>query len=181
MRRTSGKSTQKALIFIPYRNAPKFSLNRPRLSFSSCRCIIFASRSAMLSLNSAKAGSREFSGKSELACDMLPLGVVWLARKLVRDGGLRGVVGRDGTRVRECDELRCRPLEGGWPAGVVVVAISRFPVELSAARERLQCLFIPHEVGRRVETQTPDAKPIPRAAPLPSCSARNSTHQQRPN
>jgi len=32
---TSGKSTQKALIFSPYRNAAKFSLKRPKLSFKS--------------------------------------------------------------------------------------------------------------------------------------------------
>lgn len=73
--RTSGKSTQKALIFMPYKNAPKFSLKRPRLSLSNCKCIMLASRSAMLSLSSAKAGSKELRGKSGFA-EVLPLGVV---------------------------------------------------------------------------------------------------------
>ena len=104
--RTSGKSTQKALIFMPYKNAPKFSLKRPKLSFSNCRCMKFASRSAMLSLSSANAGSRDANGKSAFEADVLPLGVVCEARKLVRDGGRSGVVGRDGRRVREWDELR---------------------------------------------------------------------------
>jgi len=97
----SGKSTQKALMFMPYRNAPKFSLNLPKLSLSSCRCMKLASRSAMLSLNSANAGSREASGNSVFERDALPLGVVCDARRLVREGGRNGVVGRDGTRVQE--------------------------------------------------------------------------------
>lgn len=74
----------------------------------------------MLSLSSAKAGSRELRGKSEVAC----VGVVWLARRLVRDGGRRGVVGREGMRVRECEELRWWLLEGGWLAGVAVVVVA---------------------------------------------------------
>lgn len=95
---TSGKSTQNALILSPYRNAPKFSLNRPKLSFRSWRCIILASRSAMLSLSSAKAGSNEASGSSWLMPLLPAVGVVWEARRLVREGGRSGVVGRDGCR-----------------------------------------------------------------------------------
>ena len=60
----------------------------------------------MLSLNSAKAPSSEARGKSAL----LPLGVVLLgvvceARRLVREGGRKGVVGREG-RVLEWDDVR---------------------------------------------------------------------------
>ena len=65
-----------------------------------------ASKSAMLSLSSANAASRDASGKSVFEVDTLPLGVVCEARRLVREGGRSGVVGRDGTRVRECEELR---------------------------------------------------------------------------
>ena len=59
-----------------------------------------ASKSAILSLNSAKAGSRDARGKSAAEGEVLrPLGVDCETRRL--DGGRRGVVGRDGTRVRE--------------------------------------------------------------------------------
>ena len=110
-------------MFMPYKKAPKFSLNLPKLSFNSCKCIKFASRSAMLSLSSANAGSSEANGKSAFEVDALPLGVVCEARRLVREGGRSGVVGRDGRRVREWDESRWRPDEGGCCAGVVVVAM----------------------------------------------------------
>jgi hypothetical protein len=76
----------------------------------------------MLSLSSAKAGSRAASGNSGCVVLAVPLGVVCEARRLVREGGRSGVVGRDGRRVREV--LRWRvPLEGGFSAGVVEVAI----------------------------------------------------------
>ena len=120
---TSGKSTQKALIFMPYRKAPKFSLKRPKLSFSNWRCIKFASRSAMLSLSSAKAGSRLVNGNSALDVDAPPLGVVCEARRLVRDGGRRGVCGRLGGRLLDCESVRLWAPEGGCDAGVVLVAI----------------------------------------------------------
>ena len=72
----------------------------------------------MLSLSSAKAGSRAASGNS--GC--VVLGVVCEARRLVREGGRRGVVGREGRRVREV--LRGRVLlEGGLSAGVVVAIV----------------------------------------------------------
>jgi len=59
----------------------------------------------MLSLSSANAGSREASGKSAPESEPLPaLGVLCDARKLVREGGRSGVVGREGTvPERECE------------------------------------------------------------------------------
>ena len=76
-----------------------------------------ASRSAMLSLSSAKAGSRDARGKSAL--ERVLLGVVCDARRLVREGGRRGVVGREGSLVREL--LRSRVGFGkGW-AGVAIL------------------------------------------------------------
>ena len=60
----------------------------------------------MLSLSSANAGSRLAKGNSAFEVDAPPLGVVCEARRLVRDGGRSGVVGRDGMRVLECELLR---------------------------------------------------------------------------
>jgi hypothetical protein len=61
-----------------------------------------ASRSAILSLSSAKAGSRDARGSAEL--DSGPEGVVCEARKEVREGGRRGVVGRElAEGLRACD------------------------------------------------------------------------------
>ena len=57
--RTSGKSTQKAFMFIPYKKLAKLSLNLLKLSCINCRCIKLASRSAIESENSAKAGSSD--------------------------------------------------------------------------------------------------------------------------
>lgn len=61
----SGKSTQNAFMFRPYKKAAKLSLKRASDSCISCRCIMFASRSAMLSLSSAKPGSSVSSGVME--------------------------------------------------------------------------------------------------------------------
>ena len=98
---TSGKSTQKAFIFNPYRKLAKFSLNLDRLSCINCMCIKFASKSAIESESSAKAGSRDSRGNAE---EVLPPGVnVWLSRSEVREPGRRGVVGREGGRLREED------------------------------------------------------------------------------
>ena len=84
----------------------------------------FASRSAMLSLSSAKAGSRLARGNSVLA---LPEGVVWEARRLVREGGRRGVVGREGRRVREVLRgLLEGVVEVAIFGGVVVVLVAMF-------------------------------------------------------
>ena len=63
--RTSGKSTQKAFMFMPYRKLAKLSLNRLKLSCISCKCMKLASRSAIESESSAKAGSRDSRGKAE--------------------------------------------------------------------------------------------------------------------
>lgn len=106
---TSGKSTQKAFMFIPYKNDAKLSLNRDRLSCINCRCMKFASRSAIESLNSAKAGSSDSSGKAEVLAPRLPGVKVWLSRREVREDGRRGVEGRDGgLRVAEMERLgRC--------------------------------------------------------------------------
>lgn len=116
-------------MFSPYRKLPKFSLKRPRLSLRSCRCRKLASRSAMLSLSSAKAGSRLLRGWEGLGLFLelvgSPLGVVVCeARREVREGGRRGVVGRLGRlRVREWEEVRGR-------CGVVMWDMSRLAVGL---------------------------------------------------
>jgi hypothetical protein len=60
---TSGKSTQKAFIFMPYKNPAKLSLNRAKLSCMSCKCMKLASRSAIESDSSAKASSSDSSGE----------------------------------------------------------------------------------------------------------------------
>jgi hypothetical protein len=97
---TSGKSTQKAFIFIPYRKLAKLSLNRLRLSCINCKCMKLASRSAIESDNSANAGSRHSNGKAEVPA----LGVnVWLSRRDVRELGRKGVEGREGGLLRDAD------------------------------------------------------------------------------
>ena len=88
---TSGKSTQKAFIFSPYKNPAKFSLNLAKLSCINCRCMKFASKSAMLSLSSANAGSKSSSGwlaptRPEFECE---------ERREEREVGRKGVVGRE--------------------------------------------------------------------------------------
>ena len=62
IKRTSGKSTQKAFMFIPYKKLAKLSLNLLKLSCINCRCMKLASRSAIESESSAKAGSRDSRG-----------------------------------------------------------------------------------------------------------------------
>lgn len=77
----------------------------------------------MASLSSPKAGSIEDRGWESLPTLLPAVGVVCEARRDVRDGGRRGVVGRDGIapdRVRECDAERWWALS---VAGVEVVAI----------------------------------------------------------
>lgn len=76
---------------------------------------MFASRSAILSANSPNEGSRASKGTE---VDEAPwreeVGVVVEARRLVREGGRRGVVGREGNlRVRDAER------EGGAEVGVV--------------------------------------------------------------
>ncbi len=95
--RTSGKSTQKAFMFIPYKKLAKLSLNLLKLSCINCRCMKLASRSAIESESSANAGSRESRGNAEEPV----LGVnVWLSRRDVRELGRRGVEGREGGLLR---------------------------------------------------------------------------------
>ena len=62
---TSGKSTQKAFMFIPYKKPAKLSLNLLKLSCINCICMKLASRSAIESESSAKAGSRDSRGNIE--------------------------------------------------------------------------------------------------------------------
>lgn len=124
---TSGKSTQKAPIFNPYKKLPKHSLNLPKLSFSNWRCMKFASKSAMESLNSANPGSRDARGNSPAApvdAPRVPEGVVWEARREVREGGRRGVVGREGMLGRDWEVERWRVEEGGRSRGVVEIAVA---------------------------------------------------------
>lgn len=71
----------------------------------------FASRSAIPSLSSANwfsSASRGFCSAAVLACCEL--------RREVRDDGRKGVVGRDGSRVRDAERERSR-----WFAGSGVV------------------------------------------------------------
>lgn len=93
----------------------------------------------MLSLSSAKAGSRLVKGKSAPEMDAPPLGVVCEARKLVREGGRNGVVGLLGTRFRELEDVRGRPDDGGCCAGVVEVAILRLLVSQCSVLIQCNC------------------------------------------
>lgn len=92
----------------PYRKLAKDSLKRAKLSCINWKCIMLASRSAMASDSSAKAGSKVFRGKGS------PPWTLSLADSLKDDleEGRSGVVGRD-VRVREVDRL---PLDSGWSA-----------------------------------------------------------------
>ena len=98
MLQTSGKSTQNAFIFMPYKKLAKLSLKRDRLSCINCKCMRFASRSAIESDNSAKAGSRASRGNSE---ELLPVAKACPSRSEVRELGRRGVVGRDEGLFRD--------------------------------------------------------------------------------
>ncbi len=104
---TSGKSTQKAFIFNPYRKLAKLSLNLDKLSCINCRCMKLASRSAIESESSAKAGSSDSKGNSE---ELLPAAKPWPSLKEVRELGRKGVVGRDEGLLRDADVDRLVPL-----------------------------------------------------------------------
>ena len=103
MLQTSGKSTQKAFMFIPYKKLAKLSLNLDKLSCINCRCMKFASRSAIESDNSANAGSRDSNAKPE---EVSPDAKPWPSRKDVRELERRGVVGRDERLLRDCEVER---------------------------------------------------------------------------
>lgn len=104
---TSGKSTQKAFMFMPYKKLAKLSLNLLKLSCINCRCMKLASRSAIESESSANAGSRDSRGKAE--AEDAPGVKVWLSRREVREEGRSGVEGREGglfwERVAEVERI----------------------------------------------------------------------------
>jgi len=115
---TSGKSTQKAFIFSPYKKLAKFSLNLAKLSCINCRCIKFASKSAIESDNSAKAGSKASRGAS----DAPPMLALPDSRKEDREEGRKGVVGRErGLRPPEFDRLTLLPACGVVEDDIVIV------------------------------------------------------------
>lgn len=91
---TSGKSTQKALTFSPYRKLAKHSPKRARLSCMICRCMKFASRSAILSESSAKTGSSEAMEMEEMSVGRR---LCEEERRELREGGRRGVMGCGGA------------------------------------------------------------------------------------
>lgn len=157
MERTSGKSTQKAFMFIPYKKLAKLSLNLLKLSCINCRCIKLASRSAIESESSAKAGSRESRGNAEEPV----LGVkVWLSRRDVRELGRRGVEGREGGLLREAEVERLglgkSIFEGsGWrfgPRRIFIVrgvsgAVEVSYVNVAVVRTRSRLLISPQHRG----------------------------------
>jgi hypothetical protein len=74
----------------------------------------------MASLSSPNAGSSTVRGKSE-ELSMALVGVVCEARRLVRDAGRSGVVGREGSVLDRAEALRlCAELDSG--SGVTTVA-----------------------------------------------------------
>jgi hypothetical protein len=78
---------------------------------------MLASRSAIPSASSPKAGSRTSRGTAWSENWLLAEGVVMEARRLVRECGRRGVVGREGKLLRVRDAERAR--DGGADVGVV--------------------------------------------------------------
>lgn len=84
---------------MPYKKAAKFSENRARLSCISWRCMKLASRSAIESLSSAKAGSSDSRGEATFRLREVE------SRREVRLGGRRGVVGLGGV-LRPCEVER---------------------------------------------------------------------------
>jgi hypothetical protein len=102
---SSGKSTQNAFMLRPYKKLAKLSLNLDRLSCISCKCMKFASKSAIESDNSANAGSNASRGVS----DAPPTLDLPDSRKDDREDGRRGVVGRDVGR-RDLEPGRFMPL-----------------------------------------------------------------------
>ena len=87
-------------MFIPYKKLAKLSLNLDKLSCINCRCMKFASRSAIESDSSANAGSRDSNAKPE---EVSPDAIPW---KDVRELERRGVVGRDERLLRDCEVER---------------------------------------------------------------------------
>ena len=94
-------------MFSPYKKLAKLSLNRERLSCISCRCMKFASRSAIESDSSAKAGSKASNGNSEEASPVIN---PWPSLNDVLELGRKGVVGREEGRLRDWEVERLLPL-----------------------------------------------------------------------
>ena len=105
---TSGKSTQNAFMFRPYKKLAKLSLKRVKLSCISCRCIKLASRSAMESASSANCGSSALIAGCEYPALLMLWPYPWASRSEERELGRRGVVGRDEGLGRE-DDLAIGP------------------------------------------------------------------------
>lgn len=83
----------------------------------------FASRSAIASLSSPNAGSSTVKGNSEVVSVGF-VGVVWEARRLVRDAGRSGVVGREGSVLERAEVLRlCAELDSGRGVTTVVAIL----------------------------------------------------------
>ena len=115
----SGKSTQKAFMLRPYMKLAKLSLKRARDSCMSWKCIMLASRSAMASLSSAKAGSKAARGKAAaLPSPPAPLDRAD-SRREEREEGRSGVVGR----LRERERDREREREGLVGSRGIVVGV----------------------------------------------------------
>lgn len=104
---TSGKSTQNAFIFSPYKKLAKFSLNLDKLSCISCRCMKFASKSAIESESSASPGSSASNGNSD---ELPPAENPWLSLRDVREPERSGVVGLDGGLLRDIEADLFAPL-----------------------------------------------------------------------
>ena len=90
-------------MFIPYKKLAKLSLNLDKLSCINCKCMKFASRSAIESDSSAKAGSKDSRGNSE---EPAPAAKLWESLREVLELGRKGVVGREEGRLRDCDAER---------------------------------------------------------------------------
>ena len=90
-------------MFMPYKKLAKLSLKRDKLSCINCKCMKFASRSAIESESSANAGSSDSRGEKEV---LVPGVKVWLSRREVRELGRSGVDGREGGfRVADVERL----------------------------------------------------------------------------
>jgi len=96
-------------MFRPYKKLAKFSLNLAKLSCINCKCMKLASKSAIESDSSAKAGSNA----SRAASDVPPTLALLDSLREDREDGRSGVVGRErGLRLPEVDRLMLLPAWG---------------------------------------------------------------------
>ncbi len=93
-------------MFSPYKKLAKLSLNLDRLSCISCKCMKLASRSAIESDSSAKAGSSDSKGNSE---ELLPAVKPWPSLKEVRELGRSMLYDLPHSDHQLC-QLSCRDL-----------------------------------------------------------------------